>query len=493
MGSVGRCVAVATIGVLVIACSGPAAPRVRDAARTAEVASTTPSTAPSPPSAPGTTEALSRSTSAGDRRLPTLGSADIDVDHYAVTLRYDGEADQPLTGAVVVTGSLTARTDRVALDYAGDGLLAVALDGAPVDADQDGRELLVPLGAPRAAGTTFEVRADVTIALDRPGFGPETAGIFPAANGIWSVNEPDGVSTWIPVNDHPTDKATWSFALDVPTELTGVANGELVGTTESGDRSTWTWEQRDEMATYLVLVLVGDYTVVDGAPTASGVPLEHAVVADAIAALDEYEAITHRQLDLFEELFGPYPFERYGLAITASVPGLAMETQGRSLFSADDLDGSTGFLQHVLLAHELAHQWFGNAVSPAQWDDIWLNEGFATYAQWLWLDHAGRRSLAASAAEGIAELPSTGWPLSAPADLFGPVVYGGGAVALHALRLTVGDAAFFSGLQEWVTRHAGGAATTADFRSVMEEVAGVALGDFFDTWVHADRPPRRYP
>jgi aminopeptidase N len=427
--------------------------------------------------------------------LPALGSADIDVDHYDVALRFDRVADggQQLTGAVVVSGTITNRTDQLALDDAGTTIRSVRLDGEPTPFDRQGRELLLPLDPVRDPGTRFEVEVEVAIDLGRAGFSRDSAGVFPTADGLWSVNEPDGVSTWIPVNDHPTDKATWSFALDVPAGLTGVANGELVGIDAGADRSTWRWEQAEPMASYLVLVLVGDYEIVDGTSTTSGIPLEHAVLSDELAVVDDYEEITLEQFELFEDLFGPYPFDRYGLAIADSQPGLAMETQGRSLFSALDLDGSTGVLQHLLLAHELAHQWFGNAVSPAQWNDIWLNEGFATYAQWLWLDHAGLVPLDVSTSAAIAALPDTGWPLDAPAELFGPVSYDGGAVALHALRLTIGDVDFFAGLRAWVERHLDGAATTADLLAVMEDVSGDDLDVFFDTWVRSPRPPHRFP
>jgi aminopeptidase N len=296
----------------------------------------------------------------------------------------------------------------------------------------------------------------------------------------------------MPVNDHPTDKATWTFAVTVPTGSVAVANGALAATTAGvDDSSTWTWEQDELMAPYLVLLLVGDYDLIEAAET-DGVELVHAAIAGT-GSLDVYTDVTVEQLEFFEGLFGPYPFERYGLAITDSPPGLAMETQGLSLFSRGDLDGSLGFLQHLLLAHELAHQWFGDAVSPAEWDDIWLNEGFATYAQWLWLDEVGLATLDGLAKEAIDTVSDGGGPVDRPDALFGVVSYSGGAVVLHALRSTIGDDAFFTGLQRWVADHGGAAASTADFRSVMESVSGVDLETFFADWVETEDRPDRYP
>lgn len=437
---------------------------------------------------------VSRSTGVGDERFPELGSADVDVEHYDVQLTIDVETPPSalVSARVRVTGRLRADTDRLAFDLDGPTVERVEIDGEDRSFRVEGRELLIELGRVRPAGSAFEALVDTSTRTGEAPFTTDSAGIFATADGVWSVNEPSGVSTWMPANDHPTDKATWTFELDVPAGSVGVANGELTESAESGDRSVFTWEQDEPMASYLVLLLVGDYDVVEGASTASGIPLEHAVL-DGSDGLDAYEAITLEQFDFFEERFGPYPFDRYGLAIADSQPGLAMETQGRSLFSVADLDGSVGPIQHLLLAHELAHQWFGDDVSPATWDDIWLNEGFATYAQWLWLDHVGLEPLDAAAARGLSTGGLPGWPLDEPGELFGPVTYDGGAAVLHALRLTVGDDAFFAGLRTWAERYGGSAASTEDFRAVMEETSGTALGDFFDTWVSAERIPTAYP
>jgi aminopeptidase N len=301
------------------------------------------------------------------------------------------------------------------------------------------------------------------------------------------------VSRWMPVNDHPTDKATWQFAITVPTPLVAASNGRLVDSTTAGTNTTWVWAQDEPMATYLVSLLIGDYQIVDGGTSSSGIPLTDVALSANADDLDAYRAITDRQLTFLADLFGPYPFDRYGIAIADSQPGLAMETQGRSMFSAADLNGDVGYLQHLLLSHELGHQWFGDAVSPAQWDDIWLNEGWATYCQWLWLDEAGLSSIDEEATAALASMDGTGGPVDQPEQLFGPVSYDGGAAALHALRLTIGDEHFFEGARTWVRTHLDGSATTADFVAVMEQVAGRSLTTWFDDWVAADRQPTTFP
>ena len=203
------------------------------------------------------------------------------------------------------------------------------------------------------------------------------------------------------------------------------------------------------------------------------------------------------QIDFFESFFGPYPLDRYGIAVTDSFGGLAMETQGRSLFSREDLVPCTlNPIQELLLSHELAHQWFGDAVTPAQWQDIWLNESFATYAQWLWLAEVGIEPVDSAAATALSLRAQFGGnPTGLPGadDLFGYNSYDGGAVVLHALRLTVGDDVFFGMLRRWVADNEGTSRTTADFIALAESESGMDLGDFFATWLYSRVIPTEFP
>ena len=437
---------------------------------------------------------VSRSVSVGDDRLPSLGSADLDVEHYDVTLVYDPAASI-LAGSVAISGTLLADTDRIALDLDGPAVVSTSADGVEAEHRLEGRELIVQLDDVERAGDPFEVVVELESDVPSSPDFVDGAGVFEAieGDGVWAVNEPDGTSTWLAVNDHPTDKATWTFAITAPDGFTAVANGGFVGSSTGPDGTTWTWEQAEPMASYLVTLLIGPYELVDGGTSSTGVELDHVVLADRTGTLDAYLDVTDGQLAFFEERFGPYPFDRYGLALADSVPGLAMETQGLSLFSATDLDGSLGELQHLLLAHELAHQWFGDAVSPARWDDIWLNEGFATYCEWLWLEHAGFDTVVDTAEGTLATWRDGGGPVSRPDELFSVVSYDGGALALHALRLTVGDDAFFAGLRQWFERYADGAATTDDFIATVEDVSGADLDDYRAGWLDAPALPDEFP
>lgn len=434
----------------------------------------------------------SRSTSVGDPRFPGLGSADIDVEHYLVRLAYDHD-QRTIAGTVTATGILVNATDRIALDADRLDVTAVRSGGVAIQFARADRELIVDLGVVTEAGTEFTVEIDYSVTVDEKSFLRGGVGLFATPDGLWSVNEPDGASTWLPVNDHPTDKAAWTFDITVPDDVIAIANGELVATAEALGGVTWSWQQSEPMAPYLITLLVGDYELVDDGNSSSGVELNHAVLRSERDTLDAYLDATREQLAFFESLFGPYPFDRYGVAITDSPQGLAMEAQGLSLFSSADLDGTLGRRQQVFLSHELAHQWFGDAVSPSTWNDIWLNEGFATYAEWLWMDEIGVDDVHDAAERFLSAPPRIGWPLAEPDDMFGSVTYQGGATVLHALRLTVGDPAFFAGLRNWVITYLDDAATTADFQTVMEESSGDDLDGFFNRWVYADLIPSQLP
>jgi aminopeptidase N len=509
---VARCLTTRVViaAAVLAACTSPGV-RSESAQRTPSSPPSPPTTAPSstdppipaPPTSvdPGTTTTpatTDASTSAGDELYPELGSADLDVAHYDVQLDYD-PASNELSGTVSIDVAVDRRTPQLAFDAVGLTVESVTVDGEPAEFDTTASELLVtpdiPVGPSRTGRPT-----NVEIAYrDQPGPADTTAslpvGWFTTRRGAYVLNEPDGARSWLPSNDHPSDKATWRFAITVPAGTTAVANGTLVGERLDTDDSTWVWRQDDPMATYLVQLLVGDYRVLDGG-RAAGVPIVNVALAADVERMQPYFDLTPPQMEFFERILGPYPLDGYGLAMSDSVPGLAMETQGRSLFSRSDFQGGEpGYIEHLLLAHELAHQWFGNAVTPAAWRDIWLNESFASYAQWLWLEEAGLEDLEVVAQSNLEARQQPTRPTSEPTaeTLFDYESYDGGAVVLHALRKVVGDDAFFEILRRWVADNNGQSRTTDDFVALAEQVAGRSLDEWQAEWLDAAALPAQFP
>lgn len=429
-----------------------------------------------------------------DSLFPRLGNPGIDVQHYDVELTFDHPSGR-LAGRVTATLLATAHLDTIVFDSRGPQISAVTVDGRAATYTGGGGKLRITPPTPVDAGAEVSVAIDYSVDTEAvhatAGVGPGSAGWFNSAKGSYVLNEPDGAHSWLPSNDHPSDKATWTFRITVGHGLTAIANGTLGSHVSSPTGEVWTWDQAEPMATYLIQLLTGHYTLSGVGTAPSGVKLLDVSVADASTDMKVCREVTLRQLAFFTNLFGPYPFSTYGIAVTDSFPGLAMETQGRSTFSAADLgDCAAG---DGVLAHELAHQWFGDAVSPADWGDIWLNESFATYCQWLWSEHAGGLQLDSYAASAAARRGRTPTGKPTVADMFGINSYDGGAVVLHALRRTVGDQAFFTIMRQWVQANKYASRRTADFITLAERVSGTSLTEFFKAWLYADEVPAEFP
>lgn len=444
-----------------------------------------------PPTVPSTVPATGAGADGvGDVLFPELGNPGIDVDHYGVDLAYDPVTDL-IEAAVTIDLQLTDDRDSITLDAQGPEVTEVVVDGADASFRMDSPELRIDLPAQGRAGDELEVVVHYGL---HPQPQPSAIGMnngwHNTPGGSYVLNEPDGARTWLPCNDHPGDKAAYTFTLTVPTGLTAVANGALLDHRSEVEHEVWVWEETRPMATYLIQLLTGDYELVRGTGP-HGLELLSVVLRSDLQAAQPALDTMGPQIEFFEQYFGEYPLDRYGIALTDSFSGLAMETQERSLFSRDDFIGLAP--HQMLLSHELAHQWFGNAVTPARWQDIWLNESFATYGQWLWLEHVGEQTLADAAEEALMfrSIGATGTP-DVP-ELFGYNSYEGGAVVLHALRGRIGDDAFFTLLRRWVEEYNGTSRTTQEFIAFAEDVAGEPLGSFFDEWLFAAQTPTQYP
>ncbi len=485
----------------VVVRSGSAAPMPRGTtSTTVPPLSTLPPTS-APTTSPDSSPAPDTSTPTpgdglGDTPFPELGNPGIDVTHYDVDLKWDAGAGR-IDGVVTLDIVPTESRRSLTLDAGGAlDIEFVTVAGAPVEFRHEAPELRITPGQALIAGVGIEVAVTYSATpLPSEGINDFAGGWLVTDIGSYTLNEPDLARTWLPCNDHPSDKATWQIGITVAEGTTAVANGLLVsplaGTPTGTGESTWIWDMADPMATYLLQVITGPYEIVEGVGP-NGLPLVSVVLPDDRGAVQPYLDEMGPMIDYFDDLFGPYPFDVYGLAVTDSIPGIAMEEQTRSLLPRSLFLKGSDESRQFFLSHELAHQWFGNAVSPASWQDIWLNEGFATYAHWLWGEHLGIAAVDEEAQRALEEPRQ--FPPSQPGDaLFSNEVYEGGAVVLHALRRTVGDETFFAILRAWAGENEGTSKTTADFTALAERVAAQPLGAFFDQWLHTTEPPSEFP
>ena len=420
----------------------------------------------------------------GDPLYPGLGNGGYEVSHYTLTLDVD-VARNFVSGKASIEANATQALSAFNLDMRGLEIIETRVSGRPAAHTRSGNELTIAPDAPIRNGASFmvEVVFEGQPTPDEiPGIGYQ-AGWIRYPTGIYAVGEPWGSSTWFPVNEHPSDKASYTFVVTVPNPYEVAARGELVSVVDDGAASTYTWEARDELASYLTAVAISrfDEVTTEGP---EGTPIVDLIEETVGEPVRRYLKKTPDMLRFFSDTFGEYPFESFG-SIVIDAPFLALETQTRPVYGSDIVEG---FGERVV-AHELAHQWFGNLVTPATWEDLWLNEGFATYAEWLWDDHESDGGAFDVFWEVLwmADLGPPGKPQSeAP---FEASVYIRGAMTLHALRGEIGDEAFFLTLREYLSRHARGNASTSDFVEVAEEVSGQNLDELFDAWLYADTPP----
>lgn len=439
-----------------------------------------------------TTEAPVRGTPGaagiGDPYFPELGNGGYDVQHYTLDLTWRAD-EGALDGVTTVSATATQDLSRFNLDLSGLRVRSVTVDGARAEVDRVAAELVVTPAAAVARGEEFTVIVSYTGRPEpiRKGTTIFDVGWQTDGREAFVVSEPAGASTFFPVNDHPTDKATYTFRITAPEDQTVAANGLFVASDDAGHGTkSWVYEAADPMASYLVQIAIGDYVLVDDGEV-EGVTVRHAFHRSLADQARVTTGGTAEMIRVLDDVFGPYPFEAYGVLAVDQPLGFALETQTLTIIGSDIVPWGRG--ADALLVHELAHQWVGNAVSPSTWKDIWLNEGFATYTEWLYSERTGGLSAAARAREFVAggfDQPA-GDPGSA--ELFVDSVYIRGGMTLQALRERIGDPDFFALLRAWVDAHDDGTASTEDFVALAEKISGEELDQLFQDWLYADRLP----
>ena len=434
----------------------------------------------------GAVEFTPGSAGLGDPFFPLAGNGGYDVQHYSLVLAYDPDTGR-LGGTATISATATQDLSRFDLDLRGFDVGPLTVNGTPASYARDGQELIITPTAGLLTGTSFTVVVEYVgvpeVITDPDG---SIEGWVPTDDGAFVVGEPQGSPGWYPANDNPRDKATYDFTITVPTGLTVMANGVLESRTTIGDSTTFVWNATSPMAPYLATATVGvfDLTV---STLATGLPSYVAVdptlpKGNVLRKLPEI-------VEFYSSIYGPYPFEAVGAIVDdAKEVGYSLETQTKPVFYKVP-DEET-------LAHEISHMWYGDSVTLTEWPDIWLHEGFATWSEWIWSEHEGRKS-AHHWFKTLYNTPpqdTTFWtpPPGDPGSaefLFNGTIYYRGAMTLQALREKIGDDDFFEILRRWAAENRYGNVTTPEFIALAEEISADELDHFFNVWLYQPEKP----
>ena len=426
-----------------------------------------------------------------DPYVPGHGDLSYDVEHYDLTLTYAVPSNR-LTGEAVLTCRALEKTSTLRLDLALKPTKVTVSGRAAKRFGWSSGTLTVTLPQAVEAGSQVTVKVVYggnPAPLRKRGL--DAAGWEELEDGVIVASQPHGAPSWFPCNDRPSSKATYDLTITTGADYHVEFSGEPVSARRSGSTRTWRFTQTERIPAYLATVQIGRYEVTEQQAV---VPLR--VVGPGNIRRNGFSASFGTQPQMmayFVDAFGPYPYSSYTAVITDDDLEIPLEAAALSTFGRNH--ASAEWEQVRLVAHEMAHQWFGNAVTAQTWKDIWLHEGFACYAEWLWSEESGGKSTADRARHHHGKLASGHDQPTSLADpttphMFDDWVYKRGALTLHALRLSVGDDVFFEILRSWVRAHRGGNVTTEQFVEHCSDVAGRDVAPVLSPWLHGrDLPP----
>lgn len=426
-----------------------------------------------------------------DSYLPTNGNFGYRVSRYDLELEYKVTINR-LAGSATITAVTLAALRMFTLDLAAPlSVSKVTVNGKrPAAFRTSPGKLHITLASMLPAGAAMTV-------VIRYGGSPRPiqtmwgeVGFEELINGALVVGQPNGAASWFPCDDHPSSKACYRIQISTDTPYRAIANGELTSRRARAGMTTWTYELAEPTSSYLITLQIGDYGMIR-LPKAP-VPMRAALPARLNRNFDHDFARQPQMMKLFVNLFGPYPLSAgYTVVVTDDELEIPLEAQGISIFGANHCDGTRG--SERLIAHELAHQWFGNSVTVRRWRDIWLHEGFACYAEWLWSQESGGPSADEWARHYHERLRNAPQDLMltdpGPKDMFDDRVYKRGALTLHTLRRTIGDADFFALLRDWTARYRHATVVTDDFTGLAAHYAHNSLRPLWDAWLYSAPVP----
>jgi len=428
----------------------------------------------------------------------------IDVEHYRFELMLSDDTDEIVGNATVLVRFTSSGVVELPLDLTSRGMAGRGMEvrrgsarGDDLAYTHEGDLLTVRLPETGRAGARLAVTIDYR--------GIPAAGLQIGANKhgdrtFFSDNWPNRVHNWLPTIDHVAEKATSEFVVTAPSDYQVVSNGLVVEEVDHPDGTRLThWKQSVPTSPWLYVLGVARFAV-QNVGDFQGKPIQTWVYwQDRDAGFYDFASPTKQVLEFYDEYVGPFAYEKLA-NITSPATGGGMEAASAIMYSESMITGTRTDRVRNVVIHEIAHQWFGNAVSESDWDDVWLSEGFATYFTLLFREHAYGRD---DFVTGLEEAAAAIWPLyeASPdyriihddlddmADVTTRIIYQKGAWVLHMLRKRMGDAAFWSGIRAYYAAHMNGTASTDDFMRAMEEASGMDHQSFFDQWLRRGGNP----
>jgi aminopeptidase N len=445
-------------------------------------------TAMANPTTPSQTSTASRQ--APDSLFPEVGSSRYNVKHYGISLTYQ------TSGTIKAKTTLTAKARKplrsFSLDLEGLTVDKVQVNGHAADFSRRDNKLIIEPSKAVAGRFTVAIKyhgkpvTHIDPDGSDDGWKPTTDG------GATVLSEPVGAMTWFPNNNTPRDQATFDMKITVPSKFEVAGSGDLRSVRKHHGQETWRWQQPYQQATYLAMISIGNYDVYHSTmrtTTGRKLPI-WSFIEPTFGSMAAERALIPKVIRYEERRFGPYPFGSAGIVVKDVGVGYSLETQNRPVFDGKDA------ADEVTIVHEFAHQWYGDSVTLSDWVDIWLHEGFATYAEWLWTASHGGPTTAEQfqdeydSHQALDELWSP--PPAAfddPTELFGSQGYLRGAMTLEVLRQKVGSHDFFVILRKWAQQNAYGNVTTAEFIRLSERVSGQDLDALFNAWLYTAGKP----
>ncbi|HWS33967.1 MAG TPA: M1 family metallopeptidase [Actinoplanes sp.] len=440
----------------------------------------------------------------GDRLYPRLGNGGYDVTNYNLRLLHPAKnPNQQVSGSVTISAVATQSLSRFNLDFAGNSVGAVWVNGKPAKFARSGEELVITPASYLPKGKAFRVAVNNFTATPVSATSGEPEGFIATRDGTVLAGQPDTAHNLFPSNDHPRDKARYTISVTVPAGWKAVASGKHVKTSTAGGYTTSTYREAKPMASELAQIVAGDF-VVQNRAAVGGVPIRDVFPRRLASKLSGKAAVERKQMAWLTKKAGPYPFENYGSLVIEADLGFALETQTLSLYDTN-VFGLPSYVLNPIMAHELAHQWYGNSVAPAVWSDVWLNEGHATWYELLYASDTktfkkytgfANREAYFKAVYRLGDRFRTQYgPVAKPKNaksvwnVFNPNVYDGGALVLYALQQKIGAKKFAKLEKEWAKKYRGKSASSAQFIALASKVAGQNLKPFLTKWLYGKKTP----